>query len=208
MAALKSSKRAMGIALLFALVHSQVFSQKSSLDGMFGMHTFKPIVNGNSRISSSLTFNFWMGLKYRKSITPMNGLNVGFNYNIVSTRLSGLDSPISTFLLMRYISLPTTVDWKINKTAFSVIVGFEPKLYTSIQRYTSEPYTGTKLNYMQLNGIYSRYGLGMLAGIGYKKGALNYQLKYSFDPIPFQSYTTTRLFEQKLSFGFTFWPIL
>lgn len=207
MAALKSNKRAMGIALLFVLVQGQVFSQKSTLDGMFGIHTFKPIVNGNPRINSSFTFNFWMGLKYRKSISPANGLNIGFNYNIISTRLIGLDSPISTFLLMRYLSLPLTTDWKINNTAFSLIFGFEPKIYTSVQRYTSEPYIGTKIGYNDLSGIYSRYGLGLLAGIGYKKGVLNYQLKYSFDPIPFQSYTTTRLFEQKLSFGFTFWPI-
>lgn len=191
----------------FLIVSTALSGQNVELDGRFGIHVFRPVVLGPSVYRPKFSHNFWISLNLRKKFSPNSALNFTLSTNGISMRFHGVDSPKTTFLTMNYLGFMVSQEWILNKQ-FSLLAGIEPKVYITGHEYTADPDITRRIQFQTNKGPYNRYSLGLNMGMCYRLGPIKYTLRYSFDPSPFKSYTQYRIFEQKVSFGFTFFPII
>jgi len=187
---------------------ASINAQQSSLDFQFGINVPKPIVVDGTKLQSKFTHNFFVGVNFRKVVNPQNAFNIGFYTNGINYRFASVDSPQVTFLTMNYLSIPVQWQWMLGSSKFSILAGLEPKMYIRGYENTALPEISNRIKFESKNGIYSRYNLGLRAGVGYRVKQMNYFLQLSGDLFAFKSYKATRIYDNKLMFGFTFLPIV
>jgi hypothetical protein len=196
------------IILLLALyVATNLSAQNVNVDFQFGIHVPKPYLITETSLQSKWTHNFWMGVNYRKKLNEHAAFHSGLFINGINYRFSSPDSPQTTFLTMTYLSIPFQIEYKLKHPKMGLKAGIEPKYSLSGREYTASPTHTTRINFASADGIYSRYNLALRAGITYRTKETELFLQLCSDHYPVKSYKSTRIFDNKITFGFVMFPI-